>query len=79
MKASYHGFSLEVSRAEKCPHCNLRGWTARVFMDDAQISDDVAGPWISATEAQNRAVLIARQEIVKSGKPEPTDAPKWNQ
>ena len=50
---------------------------ARVFKDDAQRSDDVAGPWLSVTEAQDRAVLIARREIVSSGQPEPTDEPKW--
>lgn len=77
-KASYHGFTLLADRAFECSHCRLRGWLVRVLdRNGCQLLDDRPGPWLNASEAQERAAELARDEIARLGGHPPTDPPHW--
>jgi hypothetical protein len=74
IKASYHGFTLLADRE----HGGPRGWSARVLdRNGCQLVDDRPGPWLSVSEAQERAEELAKDEIVRLGEHRPTDRPNW--
>ncbi len=70
---TYFGFTLTVYRSEEAG-----GWYAVV--NDPQgrlVSDGIKAPWISQSEAEKRAVDIAKRELAKMGEATPKEYPDW--
>ena len=65
----YSGFTLTTCRRE-----DSGGW--HPIVKDRQgrlVCDDIGAPWISQSQAEKRAVDIAKREIAKMGEAAPDD------
>jgi hypothetical protein len=77
MESSYHGFKLFAERTSSCNSSGSRGWNVRVLnREGTPIPDDVSAPWISATQAQERGLVLVRNELAKL-REESDDNPHW--
>lgn len=76
-KAEYYGFKLECRRAQHADKNGMRGWMPSVRANDLLIEDEVSAPWISETQAQERALEIVTREMNKLGQPTPKESPVW--
>jgi hypothetical protein len=77
-EASFHGFTLFAERTSKSNPSGLRGWFVRVLnREGALLPDDVSAPWINGSEAQNRGLVLVRNEMAKLGEESRNDNPQW--
>jgi hypothetical protein len=77
-EASYRGFTLFAERTSKSNPSGLRGWYVRVLnREGALLPDDASAPWITGSEAQNRGLVLVRNEMAKLGEESRNDNPQW--
>jgi len=78
IRASYHGFTLLADREPERGHVELRGWSVRVLdRNGCQLADERPGPLLNASEAQECAAELARNEIERLSEHRPTAGPNW--
>lgn len=70
---NYFGFTLTACRRERSG-----GWHPIVRdRQGRKVSDEIEAPWLSRSEAEIRAVGVAKHELEKMGETVPDGYPNW--